>query len=217
MERKLLYSNRSNMPVRAPVEPREHLLIESLSLFNDFFSAGDLLSKVGARKRMSLALERTLAPAVGWPESPAFEEQESKLNIAVIFTAVEPILAALKHAGVLARNLGARLSLVVPQVVPYPMPLHSPPVPLDFNERRVRVIAGQSRVETNVPVLLCRDRLETLKATLKPHSLVVVGGRKTWWPTAEKKLAKKLRRAGHEVIFSEIERGEKCSIYSTSL
>jgi hypothetical protein len=45
MERKLLYSNRSNMPVRAPVEPREHLLIESLSLFNDFFSAGDLLSK----------------------------------------------------------------------------------------------------------------------------------------------------------------------------
>jgi hypothetical protein len=55
---------------------------------------------------MSLALERTLAPAVGWPESPAFEEQESKLNIAVIFTAVEPTLAALKHAGDLARNLG---------------------------------------------------------------------------------------------------------------
>lgn len=154
---------------------------------------------------MSRAEERILSPASRRPESPSGGGADSKLNIAVIFTAVESTLAALKHAGVLASNLGARISLVVPQVVPYPLPLNNPPVSLGFNERRFRVITGQSRVETKVAVYLCRDRMKTLKAVLKPHSLVVVGGRKTWWPTSEKRLAAGLRRAGHEVIFSEME------------
>jgi len=154
---------------------------------------------------MSRAEERILNPAAGRPQSPARQDTDSKLNIAVIFTAVESTLAALKQAGVLASNLGACISLVVPQVVPYPVPLSNSPISVGFNERRFRVIAGQSRVETRVAVYLCRDRMETLKAVLKPHSLVVVGGRKSWWSTSEKRLAAGLRRAGHEVIFSEME------------
>ncbi len=154
---------------------------------------------------MSRVVEKILAPADGRPQCPAIEEAGSRLNISVVFTAVESTLAALKHAGDMAANLGARISLVVPQVVPYPVPLNSPPVSHDFSERSFRVIAGQSRVETRVVVYLCRDRMQTLKAVLKPHSLVIVGGRKRWWPTAEKRLAAKLRLAGHEVIFSEME------------
>jgi hypothetical protein len=52
---------------------------------------------------------------------------------------------------------------------------------------------------------LCRDSSETLLAVLKPRSLVVIGGRRRWWPTREERLAKKLRGAGHEVIFAELE------------
>jgi len=174
-------------------------------LSKDFFSARLLVSNVESSHSMSRAEERILNPAAGRPQSPARQDADSKLNIAVIFTAVESTLGALKHAGVLASNLGACISLVVPQVVPYPLPLNNPPVSLGFNVRRFRVIAGQSRVETKVAVYLCRDRMETLKAVLKPHSLVVVGGRKAWWPTSEKRLAAGLRRAGHEVIFSEME------------
>jgi hypothetical protein len=74
---------------------------------------------------------------------------------------------------------------------------------VDFNERRLRVLAGQSRVETRVSIYLCRDALPTLLSVLKPHSLVVVGSRKRWWPTAEKRLAAKLRRAGHVVMVTE--------------
>ena len=81
---------------------------------------------------MSRAEERILNPAARRPQSPAGEDADSKLNIAVIFTAVEPTLAALKHAGVLASNLGARISLVVPQVVPYPLPLNKCPDPARF-------------------------------------------------------------------------------------
>jgi len=114
-------------------------------------------------------------------------------------------LAALRKAGDLANRLSGRITLVVPQVVPYPLPLTSPPVLLDWNEKRFRVIASESPVETTVLIYLCRDRLKTLTTELSSRSLVVVGGRKRWWPTAEKRLARKLRRAGHEVLFAETE------------
>lgn len=156
---------------------------------------------------MSLAFERILAPAPGYPAQPTpAEGSEPRLNVAVVFTSVDATLAALRKAGALASRLSGCITLLVPQIVPYPLPLTSPPVLLDWNERRFRVIAGESPVETRVLLYLCRDRLDTLTAVLSPRSLVVVGGRKRrWWPTMEKRLARKLRRSGHEVIFTETE------------
>lgn len=154
---------------------------------------------------MALALERLIAPVTGVPARPFPEESDSKLEISVVFTSVDATLAALKEAGNLAENLGARITLIVPQIVPYPLPLTSPPVLVDFNERRLRVIASHCRVETRVSIYLCREPLETLKSVLRPASLVVVGTRKRWWPTAEKRLAAKLRQAGYEVVVTERE------------
>src|ERR1700687_474392 len=152
---------------------------------------------------MSLAIEKILAPATGHPARPAANEADQQLNIAVVFTSVESTLAALKEAGNLANSLGARIKLVVPQVVPYPLPLETPPVLVEFNENRFRVMASESPVETSVQIYLCRDRFETLAAVLKPGSIVVLGGRNRWWPTEEERLARKLRRAGFEVFFTE--------------
>ena len=153
---------------------------------------------------MSLAFEKTLKPATGHPP-PAIPESQPRLEIAVVFTSIEPTLAALRKAGSLADRLNGRVTLLVPQVVPFALPLTSPPVLLDWNERRFRVIASESPVETAVKIYLCRDRLDTLTAVLNPRSLIVIGGRKRWWPTAERRLARKLRRSGHEVIFTEME------------
>jgi hypothetical protein len=156
---------------------------------------------------MALALERMIAPVTGTPARPFTEETDSKLDISVVFTSVDATLAALREAANLlgnrASSLGGRITLIVPQIVPYPLPLTRPPVLVDFNERRLRVIASDCRVETRVSIYLCRDPLETLKSVLKPHSVVVVGSRKRWWPTAEKRLAAQLRRAGHEVVVTE--------------
>jgi len=154
---------------------------------------------------MALALERLIGPASGVPARPLPEESDSKFEISVVFTSVDATLAALKEAGNLAESLGARITLIVPQIVPYPLPLTSPPVLVDFNERRLRVIASHCCVETRVSIYLCRDPLETLTSVLRPGSLVVVGTRKRWWPTAEKRLAAKLRRTGYEVVVTERE------------
>ncbi len=133
------------------------------------------------------------------------ELPENSLAVAVIFTTVAATIAALRQAGALASRLGARITLLAPQIVPYPLPLASPPVLLDFNERRFQLIAEESPVETDVHIYLCRDPLEALRGALPPRSLVVLGGRRRWWPTREKRLARQLRRAGHEVVFTEME------------
>ena len=154
---------------------------------------------------MALALQKTVGPAPGHPAHAAAAHSESKLNIAVVFTSIHATLTALKRAGALAASLGARITLLVPQIVPYPLPLESPPVLLDFTERRFRLIADESPVETVVRIYLCRDGWDTVSTELSAHSLVVVGGRRRWWPTRAERLAGKLSRAGHEVIFAETE------------
>ena len=154
---------------------------------------------------MALAFEKLFAPVPARPQLRAAQEGETRLGVVVVFTSVEPTIQALRKAGVLASSLHARITLVVPQVVPYPLPLTSPPVLLDFSERRFRAIAEESPVDTTVRLYLCRDQMETLGAVLASHSLIVVGGRRRWWPTWEERLARRLRRAGHEVIFTETE------------
>lgn len=154
---------------------------------------------------MALAFQKLLDPATGRAAPPRHDESGHRLEVAVVFTSATPTVAALKQAGALADRLSARINMVVPQIVPYPLPLESPPVLLDFSERRFREIARESPVETNVQIYLCRDRLETLKSVLAPGSVVVIGGRKRWWPTREKRLVRQLRRAGHEVVFTETE------------
>jgi hypothetical protein len=156
------------------------------------------------RKGTSLAVETRLAQRIEFPEPPRISETDRKLEIVVIFTSTEATTAALKKADSFANRLNAHITLIVLQVVSYHLPLESPPIPLDFSKRLFRKIAGESSVETAVRLYLCRDRLETLTTVLRPRSLVIVGGHTRWWPTREKGLVRKLRRAGHEVIVTEV-------------
>ncbi len=154
---------------------------------------------------MALALNRTIRPATGYPEHPSSAAPETQLDIDVVFTSVPATLTALKKAAELAHRLGGHITLLVPQVVPFPLPLESPPVLLDWNERRFQMIAEESPVETTVHLYLCRDRQAALLKVLRRNSLVVLGGPGGWWPTSERRLARSLRKAGHEVIFAETE------------
>jgi hypothetical protein len=138
----------------------------------------------------------------GTPTAHVAPGEGSRLNITVVFTSIESTLAALRRAGMLAEKLDGRITMLVPQIVPFPRELHDPPVMRDWNEHKFRVIAEAAAVDTSVQLCLCRDRAEALKFVLPARSLVFVGGRsRRFFPTSEERLAASLGRAGHEVIF----------------
>jgi hypothetical protein len=154
------------------------------------------------RNNSLLVFETVLYPAGGEKAHP----HDARLDISVVFTSVKSTLAALRRAATLANSLRGRITLLVPQVVPYPLPLESPPVLLDWNERRFRTIAAESPVETTVRIYLCRDPLDTLRSVLRSRSIVILGGRdRWWWHSAEGRLVRQLRKAGHEAILTGTE------------
>ena len=156
-------------------------------------------------QHLSPAFEGIVEPAPGRPVSRRAEASENRLDVAVVYTSPSGTLAALRRAGALADQLGARVALIVPQVVPFPLPLASPPVLREFTHSLLRQIAAECPAETRVRIFLCRDRLDLLKDALAAHALVIIGGPRRWWPTRETRTARHLRRAGHAVIFTETE------------
>jgi hypothetical protein len=119
----------------------------------------------------------------------------------VVFTTPRETLAALRQASALAQDLGARITVLAASEVPFPLPLYEPPVPVHFTEERLRSLVESSHTSASIAVRLCRDQRETVLRALPPASLVVLGGRKRWWPGRAHALAKSLARDGHKVVF----------------
>jgi hypothetical protein len=149
------------------------------------------------------------------PNAPITAEKghpECRLEVVVMFTDVPGTLKALKTAAELAHNLNGRIRVLAPQVVPYPLPLESPPVSTEFNQRRFQTLASEGsapvKIDTRVESCLCRDRDDAVCQALEPEALVVMGMHQSWWPSAEKALAKKLRSKGHHVIVVDSERSK---------
>lgn len=149
----------------------------------------------------------SVSAAAGPPLSRDEGETRDKFELVVVFTSFDATLSALRHIRPLVDGLSARINVLVLQVVPHPLVLAKPPVAVEFVRRRLRHLANQSPVELAAYHYLCRDGLEALTQTLKPASVVVIGGSKRWWnPTKEQKLARKLRQHGHCVLFLEAQR-----------
>ena len=154
--------------------------------------------------------EKAFSTTQNAPRTPETAHPDAPLEVVVMFTDVPGTLRALKTAAELAHNLNGRIRLLAPQVVPYPLPLDSPQVSREFNERRFQTLAshGSSPVDTRVEMRLCRDRDDAVCQALEPEALVVMGAHHSWWPTAEKALARKLRRKGHQVVLVDSERSK---------
>ena len=143
----------------------------------------------------------------GAPSAPPDLRQSGrKLDLQVIFTDLPKTTAALAAARIMARGLGAHITLMVARVVPYPLPLATPDVPLEFTERMLEHLAREENdADTAIEILLCRDRNETLRRAVPPDSLVIVGARKCrWWTTGlfsrDLSLVSMLRRDGRRVL-----------------
>jgi hypothetical protein len=137
---------------------------------------------------------------------PAPDVSEGRLEVNVIFTNPRATAEALKCAESLARDLGAVIRLRAGIVVPFQLPLETPPVSVAFTERLLSELVARldtDGFERTVDLYVCRDWQETLLQILNPDAPVVIGSSRRWWPTAENRLVKMLRSKGHRVIVAE--------------
>ena len=135
---------------------------------------------------------------------PALESapvSASSLEVVVLHTASEKTVRALKMAADLASGL-APVRLMAIQQVPYPLPLDAPPVSVAFLEQRFSNMTSAAGVDASIDIRLCRDAGDVVERELGPHCVVVIGGRRRWWPTATMRLARRLERLGHQVVFT---------------
>jgi len=142
-----------------------------------------------------------IVPALSEKE-PAFEENSSEepLPITVLFTTIEATLPALEEAHQLARGLGAQMRILMPQVVPYTLPLDRPAVDPAFRVRQLCGSLFDPSISVRIEVHLCRDLEAAVAGALRPGSLVVMGCRACSWLGRERSLARSLRQSGHQVI-----------------
>jgi len=143
------------------------------------------------------------------------ESGPGRLEVNVIFTDPKSTMAALKTAGSLARDLGACIKVRAAIAVPYTLPIDKPQVSIDFIENLLCDLVSRANLdsfEPSVHLYECRDQIETLLQVLKPNSLVIISGRKHWWPTAERRMAKTLRSKGHRVVFVDRQRNAESDL-----
>lgn len=138
--------------------------------------------------------------AVG--EIPGSPDAPGSFEVIVLHTSTNETLDALKIAARLAEGLAARIRLLVLERVPYPLDVNQPQAAKEFRERRFRTVADHARIETRVDIRLGRDYRAMLESALNPRSLIVVGGTRGRWPAFHHRLARRLERLGHHVVFS---------------
>jgi hypothetical protein len=65
-------------------------------------------------------------------------------------------------------------------------------------------------LDIRVRVYLCRDRRPAIPLAFTRHSLIVVAGRRGWWPSESERWRRMLEAAGHFVVlFDASEHKEK--------
>ena|SRR5579871_1416082 len=129
-----------------------------------------------------------------------YPQAAADVRITVLFTDMKRTRRALQSAVKLAQDLNASFEIVVMRVVPYPLPLDRPPVDPAFTERQVLELVEDLPIRAAVHIYECREPQEALLRVLPAGSIVIAGFGNRWWQRAERRLAKTLRDAGHNVV-----------------
>ena len=135
----------------------------------------------------------------GSPHSP--NKITADLQVAIPHRNPELTRAALRYVSSLANGLDLRLRLIDVHVVPYGVSLDEPTVNPKHLERRLKSLAQECPAQVSAEIVYARDWELGLRRALGPGSVVLIPIKRSWWRTSEKRLAAKLRRLGHQVIW----------------
>lgn len=132
---------------------------------------------------------------------------ERSLSLNVVYTNPEATASALQAAESLARDLQATIHVRATVPVPSRISIATPLVSTPFLSQLLQDIVkrvGSAACQYVLHIYVCRNRIETLLRVLRPSSLIVIGGRRRIWPTAETRLSKAVAAAGHSVAFVDL-------------
>ena len=142
------------------------------------------------------------------PQAVTLEDSGAAIRtdaVYVVYTSINETLAAVRIASELAKALSVPLTLVHTRTVPYVLPVDAPnglsPVETDAFVHRIRDAGLEAGVDVRVRVYLCRDVQQVAPQAFKPHSLLVIAGQRSWWPTRTERFCRALEAAGHFVVF----------------
>jgi K+-transporting ATPase KdpF subunit len=144
-------------------------------------------------------MEETSVRAAGPSEDGT--ERDRTLEVNVIFTDRRSTLAALREAARLAASLRARICILLPSVVPYPLPLEEAPVSEEHQRKLLRELMGKVEVAASAQIVYCRDYGDVARV-LPPESLVVLGADAGEWRLrlTTREIRRAVARAGHHLI-----------------
>ena len=110
--------------------------------------------------------------------SQAAKSAAAALEVNVLCTGMPATVKAIDSAAELARGLNARLHLLVAQVVPYAVPLESPPVLVEFQEALFRDMRGVMAWKPMSISSSAGTRGDVRCGSSAPRSVVVLGARR---------------------------------------
>ena len=126
-------------------------------------------------------------------------------EINVIFTTLQGTTAAMRVAASLSRATEARVRLIDPRILRYPLRsagyalAAAPEVSIEDRERERVVRAAGVPVE--VLVYNCGRETDAIRVALRRHSFVIMGGHRSWLPTRQERLQRAIESMGHIVTF----------------
>jgi len=141
------------------------------------------------------------------PQEPYTGKQAQPLSVNVVYTGPETTITALRAADSLARALSATVHIRAIIAVPRQLAVEFAFTSVRFLKGLISDLVeqvGSRSCEYVLHIYVCRSRIKTLLRVLRPASLLVIGGRRRLWPTAESRLAKAATSAGHSVAFVDV-------------
>jgi hypothetical protein len=131
------------------------------------------------------------------PEPTAWAPQK----VYVLFTNLDETLGAVRVAGRLASAMGSDVTVVHFRSIGFGSPLEHPAglSPVETEAFRARLAAEVC--DARVRVCLCRDARQAIRSVIDGRSLIVIGGRRGWWPTPSNRWRRMLEEEGYVVVF----------------
>jgi hypothetical protein len=125
-------------------------------------------------------------------------------SVSVLFTTEEATLAAACVAAPLAAAMAVPLTVIHFRTIPFPLFVDAAASLSSIDHDAFKERLQAQGVDARVRVYLCRNRDSVIPMAFRGHSLIVLGGRRRWWPTAAERWRRRLEAAGHFVLFVDV-------------